>query len=38
LPVLTLNPDRKRIEDFTFEDIVITGYDPHPLIKGEIAV
>jgi thymidylate synthase len=38
LPTLILNPERKELEDFTFEDIVISGYDPHPLIKGEIAV
>jgi thymidylate synthase len=38
LPKLTLNPQVRNIFDFTFEDIVITGYDPHPSIKGEIAV
>jgi thymidylate synthase len=38
LPQLTLNPDVRRLEDFTFEDIVITGYDPHPHIKAEVAV
>jgi len=38
LPKLTLNPDIKRLEDFTFEDITITGYDPHPHIKAEVAV
>ena len=38
LPKLTLNPDVKDIFQFTFEDIVLTGYDPHPHIKGEVAV
>ncbi len=38
LPKLKLNPEIKDIEDFTFEDIQILGYDPHPPIKGAVAV
>ena len=38
LPRLTLNPDRHDIFEFTFEDFMITGYDPHPHIKAEVAV
>ncbi len=38
LPRLTLNPERRSIFDFEFEDFQITGYDPHPGIKAEIAV
>lgn len=38
LPKLKLNPVIKNIEDFTFEDIEIIGYDPHPPIKGVVAV
>ena len=38
LPKLKLNPEIKDIEDFTFEDIEIIGYDPHPPIKGVVAV
>nr|AIA14328.1 thymidylate synthase [uncultured bacterium]AIA14363.1 thymidylate synthase [uncultured bacterium] len=36
-PTLKLNPERKDINDFVFEDIVIEKYDPHPPIKAEIA-
>ena len=38
LPVLNLNPAVKSIFDFQFEDFIIEGYNPHPHIKGEIAV
>lgn len=37
LPTLTLNPEVKSIDDFTMEDIVLEGYDPHPPIKAAIA-
>ena len=38
LPKLKLNPQRKNLEDFVFEDFEIVGYDPHPAIKAPIAV
>ena len=38
LPVLRLNPERKNLEDFVFDDFVFEGYDPHPTIKAPIAV
>lgn len=38
LPRLILNPEVKDLFDFKYEDIQITGYDPHPAIKGEVAV
>ena len=38
LPTLKINPEIRSIFDFRFEDFSIEGYDPHPHIKGEIAV
>ncbi len=38
LPKLYLNPEVKDLFKFTFEDIQIHGYDPHPHIKAEVSV
>ncbi|MBI4033076.1 MAG: thymidylate synthase [Candidatus Blackburnbacteria bacterium] len=38
LPKIKLNPRVKDIDDFTFEDITLLDYNPHPPIKGEIAI
>lgn len=38
LPKVTINPLRKSIDDFVFDDFVLEGYNPHPHIKGEISV
>lgn len=38
LPVMTLNPGVSDIFSFKFEDFILSGYDPHPAIKGEISV
>lgn len=38
LPTLKINPEVKSIFDFKFEDFELVGYDPHPHIKGEVAV
>ncbi|KYG62167.1 thymidylate synthase [Bdellovibrio bacteriovorus] len=38
LPQLKLNPEVKDLFAFTYEDIEIVGYDPHPAIKAPVAV
>ena len=38
LPTMKLNPEIKNIFDFKFEDFTLEGYDPHPHIKGVVAV
>jgi thymidylate synthase len=37
LPKLVLNPEVKDLFKFTYNDIKIEGYDPHPAIKGEVS-
>jgi len=38
LPQVRLNPDIQDITAFTFQDIELLNYDPHPAIKAPIAV
>lgn len=38
LPRLKLNPAVTSLFDFTFDDVVIEDYDPHPAIKAPVAV
>ena len=38
LPVMKLNPEVKDILSFELEDFTLEGYDPHPHIKGIVAV
>jgi thymidylate synthase len=38
LPLLKINPSVKDIFSFKFEDFSVEGYDPHPAIKGAVAV
>lgn len=38
LPTLKLNPAITSIDDFSFDDIVVTNYEYHPAIKAPVAV
>jgi thymidylate synthase len=38
LPTMHINPNVQDIFDFKFEDFTLEGYDPHPPIKGVVAV
>ena len=38
LPTIKLNPEVKDIFSFTFDDFKLENYDPHPHIKGAVAV
>ena len=37
-PIMKINKDKSSIFDFTYDDFILEGYDPHPLIKGTVAV
>ena len=38
LPKMILNPDKKSVLDFEFDDFLLEGYESHPHIKGSISV
>lgn len=38
LPKMRINPEVKSIFDFTFDDFTLEDYNPHPHIKGKVAV
>ena len=38
LPQMKLNPEVKDLFAFDYDDFTLEGYDPHPHIKGEVAV
>ena len=38
LPKMEINPEIKSIFDFKFEDFKLVDYDPHPHIKGAVAI
>ncbi|MBI1222074.1 MAG: thymidylate synthase [Bacteroidetes bacterium] len=37
-PSMLLNPDKKSVFDFEFEDFTLENYDPYPAIKAPVAV
>lgn len=38
LPTMDINPKKKSIFDFTFEDFNLQNYESHPHIKGEVSI
>ncbi len=38
LPLMKINPEVKDLMDFKFEDFNLEGYEPHPHIKGAVAI
>ena len=38
LPMLKINPNKTDLFEFDFSDFTIENYDPHPHIKGAVAV
>lgn len=38
LPTLKLNPTITNLFDFTYEDFTLVNYNPHPHIKGKVAI
>jgi thymidylate synthase len=37
-PILKIINKRESLNDFIIDDFVLEGYDPHPAIKGDVAI
>ena len=37
-PKIKINPAKKNIDDFTYDDLEVIGYKPHKTIKMKMAV
>jgi thymidylate synthase len=38
LPVMRMNPERRSIFEFRYDDFTLENYDPHPAIRAAVAV
>ena len=38
LPTMLINPEKKNIFGFAYDDFTLQNYNPHPHIKGEVSV
>ena len=38
LPIMKINPNVTELLDFKYEDFELLNYDPHPHIKGAVAI
>ncbi|WP_211747916.1 thymidylate synthase [Paenibacillus sp. Marseille-Q4541] len=38
LPTMKINPEIRNIFDFKYDDFSLEGYNPHPVIKGKVAI
>jgi len=38
LPKIVINPNKKNILNFVYEDFTLVDYNPHPHIKGSVAI
>jgi thymidylate synthase len=37
-PTMRMNPERKSVLDFVYDDFTLENYDPHPAIKAPVAI
>lgn len=37
-PTMKMNPERKSVFDFVYDDFTLENYDPHPAIKAPVAI
>ena len=37
-PKVTMNPEKKSVFDFVYDDFDVEGYNPHPRISAPVAI